>query len=227
MPTSETATATCEVCGAAFPLLEGSLVACRPRDRLGEDAWAIGCTSCSNEWRYWLSIGPGFGPNYLLRSQEEANRLTNHVALKGWFRVDSFLGCVERLNALLPESSRLDVGQLSMACRRYDPSYYKVSSSERSLVPAEARATRVTETGARRVRAGMSLRLRFTVMERDGFRCVYCGANGPGTKLHVDHVVPVSAGGGNDRANLVTACGDCNSGKAARLLTSYPPTARA
>jgi hypothetical protein len=34
-------------------------------------------------------------------------------------------------------------------------------------------------------------------------------------KLHVDHVTPVALGGTDDPSNLVTACADCNSGKAA------------
>ncbi|WP_412758748.1 HNH endonuclease [Metabacillus fastidiosus] len=31
--------------------------------------------------------------------------------------------------------------------------------------------------------------------------------------MHVDHVIPVSKGGTDNRNNLVTACQDCNSGK--------------
>lgn len=79
----------------------------------------------------------------------------------------------------------------------------------------------------RMVRAGMSLRLRFTVMERDGFTCRYCGANGPGVKLHVDHIVAVANGGTNDLSNLVTACQDCNLGKGARHLSPTQPEAKA
>jgi hypothetical protein len=40
--------------------------------------------------------------------------------------------------------------------------------------------------------------------------------------LEVDHIVPVSKGGGNDIYNLVTACFDCNRGKAAGSLTAVP-----
>lgn len=61
----------------------------------------------------------------------------------------------------------------------------------------------------------VSKRLRFEVLRRDGFRCYYCGTRGneTGDGLTIDHVVPVALGGTDDAENLVSACGDCNSGK--------------
>lgn len=59
---------------------------------------------------------------------------------------------------------------------------------------------------------------RFRVLQRDRFRCRYCGAHGSETVLHIDHVHPVSAGGTSDPENLVTACQSCNLGKGASLL---------
>lgn len=57
-------------------------------------------------------------------------------------------------------------------------------------------------------------RLRFEILRRDGHACRYCGAKAPDVALTVDHVIPVALGGGDEPANLVTACADCNSGKA-------------
>jgi phage FluMu protein Com len=59
----------------------------------------------------------------------------------------------------------------------------------------------------------VSSALRFKVLQRDSFKCVYCGASPQNTSLHVDHKVPVNAGGSNDIENLVAACSDCNLGK--------------
>lgn len=60
---------------------------------------------------------------------------------------------------------------------------------------------------------------RFDVLSRDKFMCRYCGASADdGVVLHVDHVQPVAAGGGDDLDNLVSACQDCNLGKGAKLL---------
>lgn len=64
--------------------------------------------------------------------------------------------------------------------------------------------------------------VRFEVFKRDCFTCQYCGATPPGVVLEVDHIDPVAAGGTNDEGNLVTACFDCNRGKAARSLNVAP-----
>lgn len=63
-------------------------------------------------------------------------------------------------------------------------------------------------------RKAVSKRLRYEVFRRDGFRCRYCGAGPDDCKLTVDHVVPDALGGDTKPENLVTACADCNAGKA-------------
>ena len=69
------------------------------------------------------------------------------------------------------------------------------------------------EVPAKRTRLGLRSELRFAVLSRDGFRCRYCGRSAPDVVLQVDHIVPVARGGGDDPANLVTACAECNVGK--------------
>ncbi|MEY1677270.1 HNH endonuclease [Gordonia sp. ABKF26] len=61
----------------------------------------------------------------------------------------------------------------------------------------------------------LSRRLRYEILRRDNHTCRYCGASAPAVPLTVDHVIPVALGGLDDPTNLVTACRDCNSGKAA------------
>lgn len=52
-------------------------------------------------------------------------------------------------------------------------------------------------------------------------RCAYCGrAIGPGFR-HLDHIVPISAGGTNDVENLAWACPPCNLSKGARSLLQW------
>ena len=69
-------------------------------------------------------------------------------------------------------------------------------------------------------RVSIPARLRFTVLSEAGFRCFYCGRSPQQdqVRLAVDHVLPVSKGGTNDRTNLRAACFDCNAGKGAMLL---------
>lgn len=64
-----------------------------------------------------------------------------------------------------------------------------------------------------RQRKPLSRALRFAVLAAAGFRCQYCGQTAPAVVLHVDHVIPVTAGGTDDRSNLVAACSSCNDGK--------------
>lgn len=64
----------------------------------------------------------------------------------------------------------------------------------------------------------VSTRTRFEVFKRDRFTCAYCGRTPPEVLLHVDHVVPVAAGGGDDMTNLITSCQTCNLGKGPRML---------
>ena len=63
-------------------------------------------------------------------------------------------------------------------------------------------------------RRKMTPRLRYTVLNRDGFKCVICGRTvEDGIKLHVDHIKPVSKGGLTVLDNLRTLCDECNKGK--------------
>ena len=74
--------------------------------------------------------------------------------------------------------------------------------------------------GHRSMRAPIKKRVRFSVLERDRFRCVYCGLTADESQLHVDHVFPRSKGGDNDMSNLVTACPECNLGKSDTVLSN-------
>ena len=57
---------------------------------------------------------------------------------------------------------------------------------------------------------------RQNLLERDDFRCQYCGKNLPVKELNMDHVVPRDRGGGTSWENVVTSCIKCNSKKGNR-----------
>jgi len=54
---------------------------------------------------------------------------------------------------------------------------------------------------------GREIRARFAEFDH---RCAYCGADGD---LHIEHVVPISRGGGHAIGNIVPACESCNYSK--------------
>jgi 5-methylcytosine-specific restriction endonuclease McrA len=82
-----------------------------------------------------------------------------------------------------------------------------------------------TRDRVHRARDPLPAQLRFRILQRDDFRCGYCGRPGsaPGVVLHVDHVVPLAAGGATDEGNLLTACEECNLGKATRAVVPVGP----
>lgn len=83
---------------------------------------------------------------------------------------------------------------------------------------AEAEASRSHQTMSSD-RDPIPAQLRFRILQRDGFRCRYCGRSSPdGAVLHVDHVIPFSAGGPTTEDNLMTSCEQCNLGKSASTV---------
>ena len=68
-------------------------------------------------------------------------------------------------------------------------------------------------------RSDISVTLRFEIFRADKYKCQICGAEAKdGAKLEVDHKIPVSKGGSNDRDNLWTLCFKCNRVKGVRRL---------
>ena len=63
-----------------------------------------------------------------------------------------------------------------------------------------------------------NLKIRFEILKRDDFKCVYCGRGAGEVILEIDHINPVSVGGLSNLENLVTSCKDCNIGKMDFLL---------
>jgi hypothetical protein len=70
----------------------------------------------------------------------------------------------------------------------------------------------------RAMSASVRDRKRRALIRRDGATCAYCGrplgTGLPYSRPTLDHVVPVSRGGGDALTNLVLACKPCNRAKA-------------
>ncbi len=62
-----------------------------------------------------------------------------------------------------------------------------------------------------RHRSNKSVRFtRLNVYWRDHFQCQYCSTKLAANQLTLDHVIPVSKGGGTNWENVVTCCPGCN-----------------
>lgn len=62
-------------------------------------------------------------------------------------------------------------------------------------------------------RGKVSNKLRFEILERDGYKCRYCGRGKDECSLQIDHIKPISKGGKSTYDNLQTLCEDCNKQK--------------
>jgi 5-methylcytosine-specific restriction endonuclease McrA len=65
---------------------------------------------------------------------------------------------------------------------------------------------------------------RLAIYIRDGFQCAYCGRDLRDAEPHevnLDHLLPRSAGGGNDQYNLITACESCNKARGSKPWIDY------
>jgi len=87
---------------------------------------------------------------------------------------------------------------------------------------AAAKSGRTTEASAEPPvkkaapgRPPISIRRRFLVFKRDGYRCRICRRSGG--ELELDHVIPVCRGGNDVMNNLQTLCRKCNRGKGGNL----------
>lgn len=68
--------------------------------------------------------------------------------------------------------------------------------------------------------------LRRFVIQRASNRCEYCGLSQAGqvATFHIDHIIPVVAGGATASENLALACVSCSLRKAARKTVTDPET---
>lgn len=97
----------------------------------------------------------------------------------------------------------------------------KVDRDRNAEVPSNKNVQKVC-TNIENSRA-ISPGVRLKVLDRDNFRCVFCGrspATDIGVRLHIDHKLPFSKGGKSTIDNLQTLCQDCNLGKSDEVIGS-------
>jgi 5-methylcytosine-specific restriction endonuclease McrA len=83
---------------------------------------------------------------------------------------------------------------------------------------ARERKTRMLAEQRKRRGPKLTKPMRLRVIERDGLTCGICGLEVEHvTAVHIDHVIPVAAGGTNALGNLQVAHARCNLLKGAKV----------
>lgn len=66
-------------------------------------------------------------------------------------------------------------------------------------------------------RGKVSNKMRFSIYERDGYRCCKCGVSDRYAQMEIDHIIPIAKGGKSTYDNLQTLCHKCNVEKGVSL----------
>lgn len=115
--------------------------------------------------------------------------------------------------------------------RNYQKTAYKVDNVEFDLdlsledildIDAGLRLigyeTTLEKYNSKNQRKLMTKTLRKAIMERDNYTCQLCGKYMPDkVGLHVDHIIPIKAGGKTVESNLQVLCDKCNLGKGSKV----------
>lgn len=120
----------------------------------------------------------------------------------------------------LQVSSCVSVRRYSRSNSRYLVDLHGCESYIRNEALKESEASDVCEpTDSKQdTRLPLNSSIRKLIFERDFYRCINCGTH---KSLSIDHIVPVSKGGGNEIKNLQTLCTTCNSSKGNKSMTEW------
>lgn len=91
------------------------------------------------------------------------------------------------------------------------------------LAPSAARAP-IDQTRLGVSRQPLPSLTRRSVLQRDGYRCVWCYVSldrDRGVMFEVDHIVPWISGGSDHPVNLRTLCRECNQERSNRVLDEF------
>ena len=116
-----------------------------------------------------------------------------------------------------PEMSGLYRDYRAEYMRTYNPEHVEELRAYRKANPDRVRSW-ANNRRARMAGAGGSYTSRDVRAQyaRQRGRCYWCGAK-VGDTYHIDHVIPLSRGGGNDPSNLVISCPHCNTSKQSKM----------
>jgi 5-methylcytosine-specific restriction endonuclease McrA len=88
--------------------------------------------------------------------------------------------------------------------------------------PRQKRCSQACRSAHQKNRYEIENKREFSIFNRDGFRCIYCGKSSieDNIKLNIDHLIPFSENNIHSIDNLITSCQKCNTSKYNKILTS-------
>lgn len=111
-----------------------------------------------------------------------------------------------------------EIQNLTRLCRTYQREAEQKNETIRKLKiekeelknQAAYYKNKIGRTSNKKYRQRISKNKRKQVYERDNYSCQICGST---QDLTIDHFIPLSKGGTNDKENLWTLCNKCNNEK--------------
>jgi 5-methylcytosine-specific restriction endonuclease McrA len=140
------------------------------------------------------------------RRYREKNRDKINVANRIWYKKNAEKR--KTVSLKWQQSHREEVRQNSRNWRLKNKAYIERKNNER-------RETLNNTLGSHTIRD-----LREILSLQNG-KCLYCGCQ-LGDDMHLDHFIPISRGGSNDKANLAYACPPCNLSKHNTFPWNWP-----
>lgn len=174
-----------------------------------------GCDGGASHGTSWRGEQPDDSRTHAIQWAERLGVETYRCVICGWLRAKDGMAYDELLSVCSACASRV----ANLYHRKHGGDWWSREEATdadlahfgecRDEPPAPARA---------KGKAKISNDLRWHVYERDGFKCVYCGAK---KSLSLDHVTAEANGGATIAGNLVTACKTCNSRKRTKSLADF------
>lgn len=159
-------------------------------------AYSGHCTQCQTEHQkaYWAAVGPEYR-NALYREWRAENR--------------DRVNAGKRARKWRPKAPRQWHKQNPVASKASAQRYYLRNKDK---FAAKVRNRAAMKASAQGKHSAQDIR---DLFKAQGGKCVYCRTS-LAAKYHVDHIIALSAGGSNDKANLQLLCVTCNLSKGAQ-----------
>lgn len=122
-------------------------------------------------------------------------------------------------NSSIEIKEQLQIPQTPRTIQRYIKTLGITRTMSESFKLAISKKRMTYKTNPNKIkRKHLGTRLRYQILERDGFKCVLCGSTASTTRLQVDHID--NNKNNNTPTNLQVLCEHCNMGKHRTSLAS-------